>query len=78
MLRIPVEKSEFHRETAAGKPLTVGEIRVHPAVNIRHQLSDTVSKRPKSRAVKQKPISGIQLNDYPSNLSMLMIGETRC
>ena len=46
MLRIPVEKTEFHRETAAGKPLTVGEIRVHPVVNILHQLSDMVTKTP--------------------------------
>jgi hypothetical protein len=41
-------------------------------------LPKRYSQHSKVRVNQEAPISGIRWNDYSSNLSMLMIGETRC
>ena len=49
MLRIPVERSVFPRVKAYGKMSKPGVIRVPQEASIRHQLSGTVSERPRLR-----------------------------
>ena len=59
MLRIPVERSVFPRVKANGK-MSTGVIRVPQAASIRHQLSGTVSKRPRLRPkfkITSKPVT---------------------
>ena len=72
MLRIPVERLEFHRVKACGKLSSHGEIRAPQVASIRHQHSitrPTLQLKFKSmvRLNQEAPISGIRSDDNPSN-----------